>query len=197
MRVEPTGRVRGTAAAELVDATASAVEAGPLAGQRAGRTAVHPPRRFVELARCERGAPSGLRGHPLRRVVEAAHELLHLVHEQLRACRRGLARGVRDLVGDAAVDLVADARDHRDRHRRDRPSNELGVERREIGAGTAAAGDDHDVDVEAGQLAERPLDPAGRRGSLHPDVDHADLPREAAPLQLVDEVVVRRAPRRW
>ena len=54
--------------------------------------------------------------------------------------------------------------------------------------------DEHDgVDVELRQLTERPLDPPGRCGALHPDVDQCHLPREPARLQLVHEVVVRRA----
>ena len=92
-------------------------------------------------------------GHPLRRVVEPGRRTPPTrPHQQLRARGRGLAGVVRDLVGHAAVGLVPDARDDRHRHRRDRAGDQLGVERREVGARPAAAGEHHGVEVELRQL---------------------------------------------
>ena len=59
---------------------------------------------------------------------------------------RRLERGVGDLVGDAAVDLVAEPGEHGDRAGGDRQRDRLGVERGQLVAGAAAA--DHDDAVE-------------------------------------------------
>ena len=93
-------------------------------------------------------------------MIEVLDEHADLRDEDLRAGGRRLARGVRDLVGHAAVDLVADPGEDRYRHARDLPRHLFGVERTEVGPRAAAAGEDDDVDLEAGELAERPHDAA-------------------------------------
>ena len=88
---------------------------------------------------------------------------------------------------------MADAREHRNRHRRDRPRDQLRVEGRQVGARSPTPHEHDNVDSEARQLAQRPLHPARGAVALHPHVDDDEAPRVAAALELVDEVVVRGA----
>ena len=68
-------------------------------------------------------------------------------HDELRRRRRRRRAHVGHEVGDRHVGLVADRRDDRHRHARDRARDDLFVERPEILDRTAAAADDDDVDA--------------------------------------------------
>ena len=100
------------------------------------------------------------RGVALLDGVEVAGDGLD---ERAGARRRRLQRRVGDLVGDAAVDLVAEAGEHRHRRGGDGPGDRLGVERGQLVAGAAATDDDDDVEAApAGVVRERTDRPADR-----------------------------------
>ena len=142
--------------------------------------------------RCRRASAAA----PAAPRVDGAARTRDPPHEDLGARGRRLARGVGDLVGHAAVDLVPDAGDHRDRHRRDRPRHELGVERREVGAGPAAADEHHHVDSSSRRARAAPTRSPRRGRALHADVDHHHLERVAtAPRARARSRGTRRCPR--
>ncbi len=118
----------------------------------------------------------------------------HPLDQRAGAGRRRLQRRVRDLVGDAAVDLVTEAGEHRQRARRDREGDRLGVERCEFVACPAAADDDDGVEVAAGdERADRRSPPRlDCPFALHTRVADGEVEAEPAPLDLVVEVVPRR-----
>ena len=153
----PRAELGGAPTGELVEPTVRAVEPAVLARDRRRTRSAGPGAAASSSSR----PATAMRWRALaatrwRRVVEPGDELVDLSDEQLRARGGGLAGGVRDLVGDAAVDLVADAGEHRYPHRRDRPRHELGVEGGEVGARTTAAGEHDDVDVELRRAVPTP-----------------------------------------
>ena len=98
-----------------------------------------------------------------------------------------------DLVGDAPVDLVAEAGEHGPAGRGDRARDQLGVEHGQFVLGSAATDDDDRVEVAA--TAERA--DAGRHHrsgelALDPDVAHRQREAERALFEFVAEVVPRR-----
>ena len=100
-----------------------------------------------------------------------------------------------DEIGDGDVGLVPDGRDHRDRAGGNRPRHDLLVERPEILERTAAAPDDHHVDVDrcarpAGAPARSP--PAGAF-ALHARRRDDQVRVRIAPAQDADDVAQRRA----
>lgn len=114
--------------------------------------------------------------------------------DQFAGTRGGrLEHRVGDVVGHAAIDLVAEAGEHGDRRRCDRASDRLGIEHGEFVAGPAAA--DHDECVEIGSPSERGdrcRDRTFGDVALHARVDHGQSESECAAHQLVAEVVPRR-----
>ena len=88
--------------------------------------------------------------------------------EGLGTRRRRLERAVGDLVGDAAVDLVAEAGEHRQPATGDRHGDRLGVEHRQFVARPAAADDDDGVERCGGPARSMPRQPSPRPGRLGP-----------------------------
>ena len=125
--------------------------------------------------------------------IGSLEELGHAVHQAGRARRRCLVGRVRDVVGDAAVDLVAHTGDDRHTERRDRTRDPFGVERREVEARAAAAHERDEPHAAIGEAPQRALDLLVGPVALHPRVDEVDPPRVRAALELGDEVVIRRA----
>src|SRR3546814_13465023 len=77
------------------------------------------------------------------RALDLAEVLEHASHEHLSAGGGRLGGGVGHVVGYRAVDLVADAGDHRDGARGDGAGHELLVEGGAVGAGTTAPDHGH------------------------------------------------------
>ena len=187
--------VAGATTPQLLHPSVPLIDQRPFADKCRGRAALEAAGGVVELTRRERRTRSRARPNSLRGVIEVLHEQPDLIDEDLRARGWGLARSVRDFVGDAAVDLVPDTREHRHRHRGDLTRHLLGVEGTKVGTGATAAHEDDDVDLQPGELVERPHDAPRGRGTLHPHVDDTHLPRVATGLELVHEVVVGGAAR--
>ena len=129
-----------------------------------------------------------------RAVRAAAQKSSTRRHQYAGGGGRRLAAGVRDLVGNAAVDLVSDPGQHRHRHLRDGAGHDLAVERGEVAARPAAANEDDGVEVELSEPPQRKGDTSRRGATLDPDVDVGDPERMAARLQLLDEVVMAALP---
>ena len=90
---------------------------------------------------------------PIVQPIDPAAELVLRRDDHLRRRRRRRRAHVGDEVGDRDVGFVADRRDDRHRHARDRARDDLLVERPQILDRAAAAADDHDVD--AGHARDR------------------------------------------
>ncbi len=86
---------------------------------------------------------------------------------------------MRDIIGDAVVDLVSDAGENGDGTSGDGPHQRFGVEGGEIGAGTTAAHDGDDVEMAAAEGAQRGPNRSRRTSTLHAGVDNRDAEREA------------------
>ena len=84
-----------------------------------------------------------------------------------------------DLVGDGPVDLVAEPGPDRDGRRRDGAGDDLLVEGREIGAGTATADQCDEVDTGGSGAPECRNDRGGSIGALHAGVDHDQVEPDA------------------
>ena len=101
---------------------------------------------------------------------------------------------VRDEVGDRDVDLVSDRGNDRHRGRRDRPRQDLLVERPEILDRSAAASDDHHVDArDARDRLERTGDVLARAVALHAHRPHDQVRIGMPAAQDLDDVLERRA----
>jgi hypothetical protein len=143
------------------------------------------------LGAVHRGA--GRRTNRGERLLDGGHVGPDVVDQRRRARGRRLQRGVRHLIGDAAVDLVAQAGEHGHRGSDDRPRDHLGVEGGELVARPSAA-DEHDR-IEAvparvvPQRRHRPAHEPRRVRSLDPRSGKDDAEPEAAALQLIVEVV--------
>ena len=121
--------------------------------------------------------------------VGALQEPGDALHQRRGTRSGGLQRGVRHLVGDAAVDLVTEPGEHRQRRGGDGHRDGLGVERGQF-ATTATTADEHER-VEVGMATQFPQctgDLGHRRGTLHAHVDQPQHERQAAALDLVHEV---------
>ena len=125
--------------------------------------------------------------------IGPAAELGGRLHEGLATCGRRLVARVGDLVGDAAVDLVAEAGEHRQRRPGDRLGDRLGVEHGQLVAGTAPPDDDDRVEPAAAERVDRRGDHL--HGALALDAHVADRQPEPHPahVELVVEVVPRGA----
>src|SRR5829696_7419289 len=99
-----------------------------------------------------------------------------------------------DVVGHAAIDLVAEPGEHRDGRPGDGQGDALVVEGGQVGAGATPADDDDGVERSAGEGAHGTGDGGRRVLALHPDVDVGDPEPDAAALQLVEHVVPGGAP---
>ena len=111
---------------------------------------------------------------------------------------RCLQRGVRHLVGHAAVDLVTQPGEHRHRARGDGAGDDLGVEHGEFVL-RAAAPDDHDrVEVpEPGERADRGGDVGGRRTRPAPARRRPTTGTRARSIRVRAGSRARRRCRRW
>ena len=98
-----------------------------------------------------------------------------------------------DLVGHAAVDLVADPGEDGDRQGGDLPGDGLAVEHCEVRPRPAAPNERHDVRCQRDRPTKGRHERRPGVDALHPRVDHMDRPAEAAGFELVEEVGARRA----
>ena len=91
-----------------------------------------------------------------------------------------LQRAVGDLVGDAAVDLVTEPGEHRQRRRGDGRGDGLVIERRQLGLRAAAADQHDDIEVVVpGQRAKCARDHVDGPFALHAHVDDPQAERQA------------------
>ena len=111
---------------------------------------------------------------PQRGLVDPAGGRVDAVDQELGRRGRRLAGLVGHQVGDAAVDLVADGRDHRHRAAGDRLGQVLLVEPAEVGARAAAAGDHDHVDAGGRQPGQRRHDLGLHLLALHPGAARDD-----------------------
>ena len=105
-----------------------------------------------------------------------------------------LVGGVGHMIGDAAVDLVAEAGEHGHGRVGDGEGDALVVERGQVGPRAAAAHDHDHVDGTARQRAHGAGHGGGRLLALHPHVHVRQPEPDAAALELLQDVVPRRAP---
>ena len=99
--------------------------------------------------------------------------------QQRGASRRRLRRGVCDLVGNAAIDLVPDACENGDGTTCYGPRQRLSVEGCEVGAGPATANQGDGVDVATAEGPQRCSDRGGRTSTLYTSIDNRDAERKA------------------
>lgn len=109
-------------------------------------------------------------------------------HDLRGSTSGGLASRVRHIVGDAAVDLVADPREHGHRASRDRAGDEGVVERSEVGAGTAASRKENHVHRTPPEGAQGSDHRTRGRRPLHCGVDGDHGKPEATLLELAQHI---------
>jgi hypothetical protein len=104
--------------------------------------------------------------------------------------RRGRSRctSVGSEIAQGEIDLVADRADHGNGTARDGANNIFDVERRQVGAGSATAPDDHDIDACAYHHRHRGHDLARSIGTLHRAIGDQDRGRKT-PLHGTNDVV--------
>ncbi len=98
-----------------------------------------------------------------------------------------------DLVGDAAIDLVPEAGEHRQSRSGDGHGDRFGVEHGQLVACSPTADDDDGVERTAGQQLDAASDHRHGTIALDTDVAHGEPEADAAALELVLEVVPGRA----
>ena len=111
-------------------------------------------------------------------------------HEGRRTGRRGLECRVGHFVGDAPVDLVADAGPHRDTQFGDSPGDHLGVEGHQVGSRTSPPHQGDDVGLVGGHHAQPLGDVVGHPLALDSGVALQNGEGQAAVAQLRGEVGV-------
>ena len=82
-----------------------------------------------------------------RGAIDPRAEVIRAIDDELRGVRRRRRAHVRHEIRDREIHFVADGRNHRHGAGRNRAGERLVVERPEILGRSAAAADDHDVDV--------------------------------------------------
>jgi hypothetical protein len=99
------------------------------------------------------------------------------------------------LVGQRAVDVVADPREHRDVEARHCPGDALRVERGEVRRGAAAPDQQHEVDPAGRHRPQTPCHRPRGSGALHTDVGAQHREPDARAGELVEHVVLGRRAR--
>ena len=125
-------------------------------------------------------------------VVEPCVDRVHPLHQPSGHRRRGFERRMRHHVRHARILVMADTRQHRQRELRHVGAEPVGIEAVEVAGRTAAADDDHGVELlhAVGHGAQRRNDRLLGRRTLHERIEEREAEPVGAFADLLAEILV-------